>query len=207
MTAPAPWTAIPSPPARPLKDIMDETRAQELHAQEALPTQPAPLVYEPEMAPVESVSVDSDYALALALQNEEQQSAYTVDYSRLASLGSDAVVDDDADVPLRLKERSKRKDVRLAKTSLKNAPKKHVKEAPTAAEAFAAAVATQPLVLLTGTPEDLAAIHAFIAQKTPTVQVATLKSAKGHDLLVQYETGLSPEEAWTPLDTLVPSTA
>ncbi|EQC28341.1 hypothetical protein SDRG_13889 [Saprolegnia diclina VS20] len=210
MTAPAPWSAIASPPARPLKDIMDETLAHELA------TAPAPTT--PPATPIDSVvesdiSTDADFALALALQNEEQQSPYTVDYERLMHVGSASVEndEDEDEVRLHLKERTKRKDVRLAKQSTKHAAKKTTK-APTAADAFGSALQSQQLLLVTGSPEDIAALKAFAAEKAPSLQCALVLDARTgpeyQDLLVHYETGVdSSDGTWTPLSTLVPSSA
>ncbi|KDO32159.1 hypothetical protein SPRG_03376, partial [Saprolegnia parasitica CBS 223.65] len=211
MTAPAPWSAIASPPARPLKDIMDETLAHELAAEPAPPTPPT--------TPIESVlesaiSTDADFALALALQNEEQQSPYTVDYERLLHVGSASVENNDdgeEEVRLHLKERTKRKDVRLAKQSTKHAAKKTTK-APTAADAFGSALQSQQLLLVTGSAEDIAALKAFAAEKAPSLQCALVLDARtgpeSQDLLVHYETGVDGSDGtWTPLSVLVPSSA
>ncbi|OQR93552.1 hypothetical protein THRCLA_22304 [Thraustotheca clavata] len=215
MPSPAPWTSVPSPPARPLKDIMDETLAQELHDQEINVS--LPIEAQSESAnPIENkeVEMDSDYALALALQNEEQQSAYTVDYSRLATMGSDAVIDDDVDEPqLRHKDRPKRRDTRAVKHSTKHSPKKSSKAHNSPSDAFVATATTHPLLLMTGSEKDIASVLEFIAEKTTSIQIATVKDQRmnplnnGHDLLIHYHASddESNDATWTPLKSLVHS--
>ncbi|KAF0709593.1 Aste57867_5818 [Aphanomyces stellatus] len=82
----SPWGAVPIAAPTNFRSIMDETVAANIEWNDVL----AALVQESSDVTFEASTVDedtsSDFAMAMALQLEEQAAANTVDYSRLASM-------------------------------------------------------------------------------------------------------------------------
>ncbi|ETV71617.1 hypothetical protein H257_13078 [Aphanomyces astaci] len=99
----SPWTITPAAPFASLRDIMDETAVQANNDKLTSAAVGAALWSNAASAPrypTDAPDTRSDYAMALALQQEEQMSTYTIDYTRLAPAFDDSNNASDGEVQL-----------------------------------------------------------------------------------------------------------